>query len=85
MSYRAEVCPLSRELILPLGAQTLSAPLQSGLRFFCIPLPAVLSAFLADRFPQGEGYGLTVFRMNNISRLGSIYTPATLQLRNSIR
>ena len=56
--HQAEVCPLSRRLILLLRAQALSAPLQSGIRFLCSPLPAALSALLTDRFPRGETTGL---------------------------
>jgi len=56
-----EVCPLSRGVML-LGAQPLSAPLQSGIRFLHPPLPAAPSARLATRFPSREGYGLTTFR-----------------------
>jgi hypothetical protein len=46
--------------------QPLSAPLQAGIRFLRLPLPAAPSAFLTVHLPiHGRGYGLTVFRMNN--------------------
>ncbi len=47
-----EVCSLSRGVMLLVSAQLLSSPLQGGLRFFHIPLPAFLSAFLTVRFPN---------------------------------
>jgi hypothetical protein len=37
MKDLAEVCPLSREMLL----QSLSLPLQRSIRFFRIPLPAL--------------------------------------------
>ena len=40
-SHHAEVCPLSRRVTL----KPLSAPLQDGIRFFPIPVPASRSAF----------------------------------------
>ena len=61
-------------------AQALSIPLQNGIRFFYPPLPAAPSAFLTDCFPKKKwgDYGLTVFRVNNISGLGSASTPTIL-------
>jgi hypothetical protein len=56
-----EVGSLSRGVMF----QLLSAPLQSSLRFFHPPLPAVLSARLAESFPRRENYGLTTFYENN--------------------
>jgi hypothetical protein len=47
-------------------AQTLSYPLQEGIRFLSAPLPAAPWAYLAVRFPFRENYGLTKFRINNI-------------------
>lgn len=44
-----EVCPLSRGVMF----QPLSCRLPTSLRFFQIPLPAVLSASLTGRFPRG--------------------------------
>jgi len=46
-----EVCTLSREVMF----QPLSAPLQRGIRFFHIPLPASPSAHLAMGFPAEAG------------------------------
>jgi hypothetical protein len=59
-----EVGPLSCGVILLL-AQLLSAPLQHGLRFLHLPIPAGPSASLAARFPFRETYGLTTFRVSN--------------------
>ena len=42
-----EVCPISREVIL----QPLSIPLQNGLRFFLVPLPAAPTVSLAVHLP----------------------------------
>lgn len=47
MNDRAEVCPLSRGAMF----QPLSRPLQSGVRFFRIPLPTAPTAFLMVRLP----------------------------------
>lgn len=54
---RAEVCSLSREAML----QPLSVPLQYGLRFFRLLLPARPTASLAVRLPRGQSFGLTTF------------------------
>src|SRR6266481_2848101 len=56
-----EVCPLSRRMML----QSLSTPLQGGLRFFRVPLPASLSASLTSCFPFQERYGFPVFYVCN--------------------
>lgn len=66
--------------------QPLSAPLQSGLRFFRPPLPATLSAHLTVCFPSAETEGeLRVYHVSqcvlNLDDLGSTYTPAALRLR----
>src|SRR6516165_5300633 len=47
------------------GAQLLSTPLPSGLRFFHLPMPARLSAPLAVRFPLRETYGVAMFRRSH--------------------
>jgi hypothetical protein len=57
MKDRAEVCPLSREVIL----QLLSVPLQNGLRFFRIPLPIVPLVRLTASYPISGG--LWVYRV----------------------
>lgn len=75
-----EVCPLSRGVILPV-AQLLSAPLQSGFRFFHLPLPALPSARLAACFPSsGEVrvYHVPQFRPDGT---GLAYTPVAQRLR----
>ncbi len=63
-------------------AQALSCSLQAGIRFFRVPLPAVPWAFLAVGFPLQENYGLTSFRVDNMSGLGATYTPIASWLRD---
>jgi hypothetical protein len=50
--------------------QSLSGPLQAGIRFFLPPLPALPTASLAVGLPSGREYGLTVFRVSDNGRLG---------------
>jgi hypothetical protein len=70
-----EVCLLSHEVML----QPLSPSLQSGLRFFHPPLPALPWAFLTVSFPLSEEkYGFTVFRSRNADGLGSLSPPVAL-------
>jgi hypothetical protein len=57
MKDLAEVCPLSREVML----QPLSIPLQDGVRFFRIPLPALSSARLAAAYRERKIAGLPCF------------------------
>jgi hypothetical protein len=59
MNDRAEVCPLSRRAM----SQPVSRPLQTGIRFLRIPLPAPPLALLTVGLPIGQRYGLTLFRM----------------------
>jgi len=64
-------------------ARPLSVPLQSGLRFFCTPLPAISSAHLTARFPLISLHarkitGLPRSVHGNIDRLGLSYPPAAL-------
>ena len=60
----------------------LSASLQSGIRFFDIPLPAHPSLCLAARFLQkGAVYGLTLFLDLRPGGLGSACLPEELCLR----
>jgi hypothetical protein len=61
MKDRAEVCPLSRGVMLP----RLSIPLQDGVRFFRIPLPAASLVRLATSYRYAEDIRLTVFRVSN--------------------
>ena len=75
-----DVCPLLRGVMLPL-AQPLSTPLPGGLRFFHPPLPAALSARLAESFPVRESYGLTTFYEKQPSRLGLASPPVAQRLR----
>lgn len=71
----AEVCSLSR----PVTFKPVSAPLQSGLRFLHLPLPASLSASLAVGLPRlRQRYGLTLFRMGDKSGLGPAFSPTAV-------
>jgi hypothetical protein len=74
MKDLAEVCPLSRGMMV----QSLSVPLQDGIRFFRVPLPASLSASLARSFPFWEQYGFSVFRASNRCGLGPLSSPVAL-------
>lgn len=69
-----EVCPLSWQVDVVTAstwqvAQTLSAPLQNGIRFLCYLIPALHSASIAVSLPAiltwQEKYRLTVFRIDN--------------------
>ena len=40
-------------------------PLQAAVRFFRPPLPAPPTASLAGCLPNGQRYGLTMFRLKN--------------------
>ena len=67
-NYLAEVCPLSRGMML----QSLSPPLQRGVRFLRVHLPAGRSGFVAVALPLPQGrwetYRFTEFRINNFVR-----------------
>ena len=67
--FRVEQCCLATQL--------LSAPLQAGFRFLRNPLPAPPAVFLAVDLPEplGRRYGVTVFRVNRMSGLGSAFPP----------
>jgi len=54
MKDLAEVCPLSREMML----QPLSAPLQRGFCFLRCPLPAISLAHLAIAYRKRKISGL---------------------------
>ena len=63
MTQHVEVCPVSREVMLPGKAQPLCRPLQSTqstLRFFHDPLPAASTGLLALPLP-----GVTLSRRND--------------------
>ncbi len=61
--------------------QSLSIPLQDGLRFFHYPLPPLLSAYLAARFPSsGEVWAYHV-SFKHLDGLGSAYPPGGPHLR----
>lgn len=68
----AEVSSLSR----PVRFKPVSVPLQSGLRFLRLPLPASSSAFLAvSLLAFQQRYELTLFRVSDRSGLGSAFSP----------
>ena len=67
-NYLAEVCPLSRGMML----QSLSPPLQRGIRFLRVHLPAGRSGLVANPLPlpcgRSETYRFTEFIINNFVR-----------------
>jgi hypothetical protein len=78
MRDQTEVCPLSRGVMLLVGAQLLSGLLLAGLRLLRPPLPAAPSAFLTVCFPWRGRYGLTKFRLSHKNGLGALYPPVVL-------
>src|SRR6202795_2201019 len=66
-----EVCPLSRRVML----QPVSRPLQPGIRFFPVPVPAPPWADLAACCPRGERYGVSTFRLWKYVGLGACSGP----------
>ena len=67
-----EVCPLSREGMLP----PLSIPLQGGLRFLPHPLPTIPSVLLTKGFPGVQGHDrFTTFRICTMHGLGPASSP----------
>ncbi len=70
----AEVCSLSSGMMF----QSLSDPLQTGVRLLRYPVPASPWARLAARFPVREGYGLTVLHPSNISGLDPAFPSVAL-------
>ncbi len=67
-------------------AQSLSIPLQDGIRLLHLPLPAGLSACLAVRLPRGrlppgEDDGLTTFCVDPNNGLGLACSPVAHRLR----
>ena len=66
-----EVCSLSRRVML----QPVSRPLQPGLRFFPVPVPAPPWADLAACCPRRERYGVSTFRLQKYVGLGACYRP----------
>jgi len=55
--------------------ETLSDPLQAGIRFLYYPMPTSLSASLAGCFPFREEYGVPKFRISNNDGLDSAFSP----------
>jgi hypothetical protein len=74
MKDHVEVCLLSHRIML----QSLSGPLQVGIRFFHNPLPTPLLASLAGRFPLRERYGFPKFRMSNTDGLDPASPPIAI-------
>jgi len=70
------VGPLSWRVIF----QLLSIPLQDDVRFFRIPLPALLSVSFTGYLPQGKKYGLTMFYLWDMEGLGPAFSPVILRL-----
>ena len=61
--------------------QSVSAPLQSGIRFLHVPIPAPhigLPCGLLTSSVEGERYGLTTFRVSDNDGLGLSYPPAVI-------
>ena len=67
--------------------QSLSAPLQSGLRFFQHPLPAIPSAFLADApaSTRRRDVGFAMFDCDDMDDLAPTITPAVFLSVGTIR
>jgi len=67
--------------------QSLSAPLQGGLRFFQHPLPAIPSAFLADApaSTRRRDVGFAMFDCDDMDDLAPTITPAVLLSVGTIR
>jgi hypothetical protein len=81
MKDPVEVSPFSRETMLRWlfrPSQSLSIPLQNGIRFFHVPIPAYLSANLAIDLPFREKYGFTMFYLNNKNGLDSASSPVAI-------
>jgi hypothetical protein len=74
-----EVCSLSR----PMMFQSVSAPLQHGIRFLWPLIPASPSSCLTAVLPRREQYGLTTLRRNDKTGLGSLCTPKVLSVHDT--
>lgn len=74
-----EVCTLSRPMIF----QSVSVPLQSGIRFFWHLIPISSSSRLTAFLPLRERSGLTTFRWNDTTGLGSLCTPKVLSVHDA--
>ena len=67
-----EVCPFSREVML----QPLSAPLQDGIRFFLVPLPARHRSLRFDcPLFRARIRAYRVLRSEQMSDLGPVFPP----------
>ncbi len=70
-----------RKLQARIVSQSVSAPLQSGIRFFHVPIsaPRIGSPCgLLTTSEEAERYGLTTFRVSDCDGLGPSYSPAVL-------
>jgi len=79
VGHLPEVCTLSR----PMMFQSVSIPLQSGIRFFWHLIPISSSSHLTAFLPLRERYGLTTFRQNDTTGLGSLSTPKVLNVHDA--
>jgi hypothetical protein len=78
---QTEVCPLSRGIM----SQSLSEPLQPGLRFFRPPIPAQSTASLTVRLPaqlRWQPYRLTTFPACHTTEAGPAFSPVAPRRRN---
>lgn len=80
-----EVCTLSCRIMSSLPhateAQSVSAPLQNGIRFFHFPISALrigLPCGSLTHSEEREEYGLTTFRVSDNNGLGLSYPPAVI-------
>jgi hypothetical protein len=79
VGHLLEVCTLSR----PMMFQSVSAPLQRGVRFFRVLLPALPLSRLTTVLPRKEQYRLTTFRRNDETVLGSLCTPKVFSVHDA--
>jgi hypothetical protein len=63
--------------------QSVSVPLQRGVRFLWLLITALPSSRLAAVLPLRERYGLTTFRVNDRTGLGSPCTPKVLLVHDT--
>src|ERR1700733_14051438 len=71
VGHLPEVCTLSP----PMRFQSVSLALHSGIRFLWPLLPNSSSSRLSAFLPLRERFGLTTFRRNDTTGLGSLCTP----------
>lgn len=69
-----DVCTLSRKVMF----QPLSVPLQNGIRFFLVPVPAAPRADFAACCPSRERYRVSTFHLQKCIGLGACSGPGGL-------